>query len=170
MLRIKTVPIQAMRILIGPLCLTAATLPVPASATPGSGFVGTQVAKGLYGPMDVKGEKTATWDLFLKTKADSDVYVIRNAIAIDGHSGWHTHPGPSLITVTVGEVVVYDGENPLCTPTVHRAGDGIIDIGGGDVHLIRNESGAPAETVAVQFLPRGADRRQDKPKPTNCPF
>ena len=152
------------------LGLFAAMISMPVLATPGSGFVGTQIAKGLYDPIDIKGDKTGKWDVFLKTKAASDVYVIRNAIAINGHSGWHTHPGPSLITVTVGEVVVYDGDNPLCTPEVFRAGDGIIDVGGGDVHLIRNESGAVAETVAVQFLPAGADRRQDRPKPTNCPF
>lgn len=150
--------------------LMAVVSSLPVLATPGSGFVGTQVAKGLYDPMDIKAEKTDKWDLFLKTKADSDVYVFRNAIAIGGQSGWHTHPGPSLITVTVGEVVVYDGDNPLCTSKVYRVGDGIIDVGGGDVHLIRNESGAVAETVAVQFLPVGADRRQDRPKPTNCPF
>ena len=152
------------------ICLVAAISSLPVSATPGTGFVGAQIAKGLYGPLDIKADKTGKWDLFLNTKADSDVYVIRNAIAIDGQSGWHTHPGPSLITVTVGEVVVYDGENPLCTPQAFRVGDGIIDVGGGDLHLIRNESGAVAETVAVQFLPVGADRRQDRPKPNNCPF
>ena len=93
------------------LCVIAAMSSLPVSATPGTGFVGTQIAKGLYGPLDIKADKTGKWDLFLKTKADSDVYVIRNAIAVDGQSGWHTHPGPSLITVTVGKVVVYDGEN-----------------------------------------------------------
>ena len=165
-----TSPIRAAHLAKVIFGLSAAASSISAAATPGSGFVGTQVAKGLYDPMDIKGEKTEKWDIFLKTKADSDVYVIRNAIAIGGQSGWHTHPGPSLITVTVGEVVVYDGDDPLCTPEVFRAGDGIIDVGGGDVHLIRNESGAVAETVAVQFLPVGADRRQDRPKPTNCPF
>ena len=78
----------------------------------------------MYGPIDIKADKTEKWDLFLKTKADSDVYVIRNAIAIVGQSGWHTHPGPSLITVTVGEVVVYDGENPLCTPQLTASATG----------------------------------------------
>lgn len=150
--------------------LIAAIGAPPISATPGSGFAGTQIAKGLYGPLDIKSDKTGKWDLFLKTKADSDVYVTRNAIAVDGQSGWHTHPGPSLVTVTVGEVTVYDGEDPLCTSKVYQAGDGIIDIGGDELHLIRNESGAPAETVAVQFLPVGAERRLDRPKPTNCPF
>jgi hypothetical protein len=45
-----------------------------------------------------------------------------------------------------------------------------LDIGGGQVHLIRNESGAPAQTIAVQLVPTGAPRRQDAPDPGNCSF
>lgn len=142
---------------------------VPALATPASGFTAAQQWKGVYGEMDVKAEKTGTWDVYLKTKASSDVYVTRNAIAVGGQSGWHRHPGPSLITVTDGEIVAYDSHNPLCTPKVYKAGEGFIDSGD-HAHLLRNESGAPAETVAVQFLPVGATRRIDAPKPNNCDF
>lgn len=140
----------------------------PALATPASGFVGTQVAKGAYGDLDVK-LKTDTLNLKLDTKGDSEVYVTRNVIAIGGQSGWHTHPGPSLITVTVGEITAYDSHNPLCTPKVYRAGQGFVDSGN-HAHILRNESGAPAETVAVQFLEKGAMRRIDAAKPTNCDF
>ena len=151
--------------------LSASILVTPdAHATQASGFSAVQQWKGLYEPLDVKGEKTGKWDLKLSTKGDSDVHVVRNAIAVGGQSGWHTHPGPSLITVTVGEVTVYDGDNPLCASKVIRAGEGSIDMGGGHTHLLRNESGAAAETVAVQFLPQGAERRIDLPKPANCPF
>jgi quercetin dioxygenase-like cupin family protein len=151
--------------------LASGLIAAPARATPASGFVGTQVARGLYGAIDLKGDKTDRWDLKLTTKDDSDIYVTRNAIAAGGQSGWHTHPGPSLVTVTVGEVTVYDGDDPLCTPKVYRAGEGSIDVGSGHVHLIRNESGAAAETVSVQFLPTGATRRIDvSPAPNNCNF
>jgi quercetin dioxygenase-like cupin family protein len=105
-----------------------------------------------------------------ETKEESDVYVTRNAIAVGGHSGWHTHPGPSLIIVTLGEIMAYDADDPPCTPTRYRAGAGFVDPGDGHVHLLRNESGAPAETVAVQFLPKDATRRIDAPAPGNCPF
>ena len=47
----------------------------------------------------------------------------------------------------------------------------LVDIGGGDVHIIRNESGAVAKTVAVQFVPTGADRRIDvTPGNPHCAF
>jgi len=141
---------------------------VPADATPASGFTAAQQWKGVFGPLDVDADKTGKWDLKLNSKDDSDVYVTRNAIAAGGQSGWHTHPGPSLITVTVGEITAYDG--PLCTPTHYVAGDTFVDPGGDHVHLLRNESGAAAETVAVQFIPAGATRRIDAPTPNNCNF
>jgi quercetin dioxygenase-like cupin family protein len=141
---------------------------VPAYSTAASGFTATQIAKGVYGEMDLNADKDARWDLKLKTKADSDVYVTRNAIAVGGQSGWHTHPGPSLITVTVGEITVYEAD--LCTPIHYRAGDGSIDLGSGHVHLIRNESSAAAETVVVQIIPKDATRRIDAPVPNNCNF
>ncbi len=69
-------------------------------------------------------------ELQLTTKGASDVYVTRNAIAVGGNSGWHTHPGPSLIIVTVGEITAYDGDDPTCAPKRYRAGEGFVDPGG----------------------------------------
>ena len=147
----------------------AALIPMTAQATPASGFTAAQQWKGDYGPMLVKGEKTGTWDVKISTKGESDVYITRNSIAVGGHSGWHMHPGPSLITVTVGEITAYDSHDPLCTPKVYRAGEGFIDSGDHS-HLLKNESGAPAETVAVQFLASGSTRRIDASPPNNCSF
>jgi quercetin dioxygenase-like cupin family protein len=144
-------------------CLAA--FATPAQATTQSGFAGTVQWHGPFGDLDVM-TKSATFDLKLKTKGDSDLYVIRNAIAVGGTSGWHTHPGPSLVTVTLGEITVYDAA--VCAPTRYAAGDTFVDDGD-HVHLIRNESGAVAETGAVQLIPRGATRRIDAPQPNNCP-
>ena len=163
------------------LCALAAILGTalsgaPALATPAVGFTAIQQWKGVYPALDIntssdrKDNKDDKWDLKLMSKDVSDVYVTRNAIIPGGQSGWHTHPGPSLVTVTVGEVTVYDSEDPLCTPKVYRAGEGSLDLGGGHLHLIKNETAAPAETVAVQFLPTGSTRRIDAPKPNNCGF
>lgn len=141
--------------------------PTPAPTTvPASGFSAVQQWKGLFGPLDIKSEGQG-YDIKLKTKDDSDVYVTRNAIAVAGQSGWHTHPGPSLITVTVGEIVAYDSDDPLCAPTHYTVGQGFVDSGD-HAHLIRNESASPAETVAVQFLPKGSARRTGVPQPSNC--
>lgn len=114
--------------------------------------------------------RTNGYELLLRSKLASEVWVTRNAIAVGGQSGWHTHPGPSLILVTAGEIRAYEGDDTTCTAKTYRAGEGFIDPGGGHVHLLRNESSAPAETVAVQFLPKDATRRIDSPAAGNCPF
>ena len=139
-------------------------------ATPGSGFTAAQQWKGVFGDIDVHLVDMPGYQVKVKTNGVSDVYVTRNEIAVDGQSGWHTHPGPSLIIVTVGEIMAYDGDDPTCTPTLYTTGEGFVDEGGGHVHLLRNESGAPAETVAIQFLPKDATRRIDMPDPGNCSF
>jgi hypothetical protein len=61
-------------------------------------------------------------------------------------------------------------DSTLCTPVRYRVGEGSVDEGVGHVHPIRNESGAAAETVAVQLVPVGATRRIDAPEPNNCNF
>jgi hypothetical protein len=155
--------------------LVAASLGTPSLATPASGFTAVQQWKGVYPSLNIntgsdrKNDKSDKWDFKLMSKDVSDIYVTRNSIAVGGQSGWHMHPGPSLITVTLGAIVAYDSDDPLCSPTVHSAGEGFVDSGD-HAHLLRNESGAPAETVAVQFLPQGAVRRIDAPAPNNCNF
>jgi quercetin dioxygenase-like cupin family protein len=145
--------------------VSSAIFATRASATPAAGFVGTVQWHGPFGDLDIK-TKSDTFDLKLKTKGDSDLYVTRNAIAADGTSGWHTHPGPSLVTVTLGEITVYDAA--VCAPTRYGLGETFVDDGD-HVHLIRNESGTAAETAAVQLIPRGATRRIDAEQPNNCP-
>ena len=146
---------------------------VPAGATPASGFSAVQQYKGTFPEMTIKAEKeqdrSDKWDLMLKTKGTTDLWVVRNAIAVNGQSGWHMHPGPSLITVTIGSIAAYDSSDPLCTRKVYTVGQTFLDSGD-HAHLLRNESGAPAETVAVQSLPEGAPRRIDAPQPNNCAF
>ena len=160
---------------IGLALLGGAFICAPALATPASGFTAAQQWKGVYPRFtlntssDRKSDKDDKWDVKLMTKDTSDIYVTRNSIAVGGQSGWHSHPGPSLITVTVGTIRVYESTDPTCSPTSYHAGQGFVDYGD-HAHLIRNESGAAAETVAVQFLEAGATRRIDEPKPTNCSF
>ena len=77
------------------------------------------------------------------------------------------------MVVTVGTVTAYDGDDPTCTPHVYTAGTAnneFVDPGDGHVHIIRNESSAVAQTIAVQLIPEGATRREDAPAPGNCPF
>jgi hypothetical protein len=70
-------------------------------------------------------------------------------------------------------VTAYDGDDTTCTPHVYTAGTAsntFIDPGDGHVHIVRNETGDVAQTIAVQLIPAGAVRRQDAAAPGNCPF
>jgi quercetin dioxygenase-like cupin family protein len=98
---------------------------------------------------------TYFWKLRVDSKGATDLYVVRNTFQPGASTGWHTHPGPSLITVVSGTITAYDSN---CTPTVYgpgaAAGAYFIDIGGGEVHLLRNEGTVEAVTVAVHLSPR----------------
>jgi quercetin dioxygenase-like cupin family protein len=143
-------------------------------ATPASGFTGTTIAKATYGEIYSHVHTVpAYWSEKIQTKGDSDLYVQQNTWQPGGSTGWHTHPGPSFIIVTEGSITAYEGDDHGCTARVYTAGtanNAFVDPGDGHVHILRNETNATARTVAVQFVPAGAVRRQDEPDPGNCAF
>jgi hypothetical protein len=62
-------------------------------------------------------------------------------------------------------------DDSTCTPKVYTQGQVFVDPGDGHVHLLRNETSVPAETIPVQIVPRDAERAdRNRPAPGNCPF
>ena len=163
-------------VLLGALIVVMTFYAGKVLATPASGFTGTTLALGRFGEMDVFNQFVPPpndgkiWLSWQKTKGLSDVYVQSNVWQAGGTTGWHSHPGHSLITVTSGTVTEYEGHDPSCTPHVYTTGMGFVDPGGDHVHIIRNEGTAVATTIAVQLIPAGAARRIDAENPGNCPF
>lgn len=151
--------------------IAAAFIAVPALATdPVGEFTPTPIFRGpgVFGPLDLKAEKNDKWDLLLRSKGQTDLRLTTVAFGAHSSSGWHSHPGPNLLTVTVGEVVVYEG--PLCTGTLIRARGTFTDVGGSHIHLVRNESGSPAVIIAVALYPHGVTPTlTSQPRPNNCP-
>ena len=149
-------------------------------ATPANGFTGTTLAKGTYGEISSHVHTIpASWNELIQTKGTSDLYVQQNTwdpAACGGcmpTTGWHTHPGPSFVIVTQGSVTVYEGNDRMCTSHVYTANtpdNAFVDPGDGHVHLIRNETGSVAKSIAVQLVPAGAVRRVDAPAPDTCGF
>src|SRR5262245_7320937 len=162
------------------------------ATTANAGFKATTIATGTFDGIDVFNHATKDslpvgfdgheWMSLQKTKGKSDLYVQSNTWAavnpMSGtiaSTGWHTHPGHSLIIVTSGTLTEYEGED--CTRRVYTFVAGqpaptLIDPGDGHVHLIRNEGNVAASSVAVQlvtFDPVKANRRIDAPAPANCP-
>jgi quercetin dioxygenase-like cupin family protein len=152
-------------------------------ATPSSGQSTTTYAKSLFDPVKLRGfallpdtnekgkfHRPNFWSARIRTHGASDLYVVDNKFTPGGTSGWHSHSGPSLIFVVSGTITNYRADDPTCTGQSYSAGSGFTDPGGTDVHMLRNEGSVPAETIAVQFLPTGADRKIDKPDPGTCHF
>jgi hypothetical protein len=150
-------------------------------ATPAVGFVGTTLALGRFGPIEAMNHlippdfwksrhNSDLWFSIQKTRGNSDLYVQSNVWAPGGSTGWHTHPGHSLIIVTAGSVTGYEGDDRSCRPHVYTVGMGFVDEGGDHVHNLRNEGAVEARTIAVQLIPADATRRIDAPAPGHCGF
>ena len=169
---------RAMWVLLGATLTGTIAYVGNAVATPASGFTGTTIAVGRFGDIEVTnqmlrmlGDGPPQRDLWLslqRTKGPSDLYVQNNLWVPGGSTGWHTHPGHSLIIVTAGTVTAYEGNDATCTPKTYTAGMGFVDAGGDHVHLLRNENSVDARTVAVQLIPAGAVRRIDAGSPLAC--
>lgn len=171
--RIHRSPIWRTLLLITPmLIIVAALTAVPARATPSCGLASETLALGHFasGSLNLFCNEFRELGWFLRTnvRGDSDVYVVRNTWPVGAHSGWHTHPGPSLITVISGELTVYEAYS-CATPIVYHAGESFTDLGCGDVHLVRNEGTVCAVNMVVQIIPAGQPRRIDADQPVNCP-
>src|SRR5438874_12136063 len=130
------------------------TLAAPARATPGCGTTNTNllspVPAGYFpdGLLDLMCRELPgtrlPWYLKMNIRGDSYVYVTQITFQPAAQTGWHTHPGPSLITVISGDLTYYDSQDATCTPHIYHAGDSLTDIGCGDIHLVRNEGNVDA--------------------------
>jgi quercetin dioxygenase-like cupin family protein len=133
-------------------------------ATPPPGFTGTTIAMATLDELNSHTHTVpADWQFLLKTKGLTDLYVQENTWQPGATTGWHTHPGPSLVIIKEGTVAVYDES---CTRHEYSGPSSFVDVGGGVVHLVRNESSTTvAHGYAVQFVPNRAIRRIDEPNP-----
>jgi quercetin dioxygenase-like cupin family protein len=148
--------------------LSVLVIAATALATPGSRVTSTALGQGTLKPIDVK-VKTGAWKLHVKTKGLSELAVSELRIAPGGHSGWHSHPGPSLVVVKSGTNTFYRGDDPTCTPQVYEARSAFVDPGG-VVHIARNEGSEELVLLTTRLIPSGATPRIDEPDPGNCNF
>jgi quercetin dioxygenase-like cupin family protein len=133
-------------------------------ASPPQGLTAT----GLAGPATMDEVKTKAefdgWEAELKIKGESDVYFTHFKIAPGGYSGWHWHPGPSIIAVRAGTASVYDDCTDPDTPWVLPTGRAFVEDAG-CVHLVANHGDVDLEFLVVQIVPKGAPRRIEADPP-----
>jgi quercetin dioxygenase-like cupin family protein len=81
----------------------------------------------------------------------ADIAFARVALEPGRASGWHSHPGPGWVVVTIGALALYrlDG----CR-TVYPAGTAFLEEPG-EVHDARNETAEPVEFLISFTVPAG---------------
>ena len=87
-----------------------------------------------------------------------------------GHTGWHTHPGPTFVAVAQGEGTLYHGMSG-CPSVKYAVGAGFMQPPT-EVHNMRNEGSTPLVLWAFYALPPGTTNaaiRIDQPQPAECP-
>lgn len=172
---------------------------VLASATPPAGIAGGPIlARGTAAETFVIGTpQTVTVTKTVKIRVRGKVYTRRVKVQVEtvqrlmtcgggtacdtavqqvtinpgGHTGWHNHPGPTVVAIAQGEGTLYHAGGTDCTGHKFAGGAGFFQPSA-EVHNLRNEASAPLVLYAFYVLPTGTPNtaiRTDQPAPANCP-
>jgi quercetin dioxygenase-like cupin family protein len=108
----------------------------------------------------------------LQTKDALDVATQQIVIAPGGTTGWHSHPGPVLVTVKSGEVTLVYADDATCQGRTYRAGESFVDRGDEHVHTALNRGSVNTELWATYLVPGapGTPARIDAAGPGTCAF
>ena len=95
-----------------------------------------------------------------------DVAVVRVTFPTGSTSGWHWHPGPTVVTVIKGRFTYISDD---CVRHRFVPGDTFVENGGPrDVGRLNNWVGAPGKVTATFFAPPGADALTIPAPPPAC--
>jgi quercetin dioxygenase-like cupin family protein len=108
----------------------------------------------------------------LQTKGEVKVAFQRITIGQGGTLGWHSHPGPTVVTVRQGTLSFYHAED--CTEEIEYATGQSFSNMPDEIHLARNEGAGDVVLFAVYFVPQNISTPQqlriDQPSPgAGCP-
>jgi hypothetical protein len=142
-----------------------------ALATPGVVILAGPVhARGSIPDGQIVNSKSG---IHLKTKGSVDVVTQQIRMAGGGSTGWHSHPGPVLVTVKAGALRLIYANDESCVGTLYRAGSSFIDRGDAVVHIARNESLVDEVELWATYLVPGDPvttpfRIDATPAPSDC--
>lgn len=126
-----------------------------ATATPSIGTV-TPVTIGAGAMSD---------GMRLRAKADTNTVVAEFTVGPNSSTGWHTHPGKTLVTVQSGTFTVYHDN---CRARTFGPGDAFVELPS-SVHVGRNETDDSVKLGVVFFsVPIDGSPRIDQPQPDGC--
>jgi quercetin dioxygenase-like cupin family protein len=134
-----------------------------ALATPPKDATTTSLTRATLGKFEhqtdgIKVESKQRW---------ADVAVAKVVLQPGGSTGWHYHPGVTVVSINSGAVAEYDKK---CHKTFLKAGEGFVESNN-EVHVVRNQGKAKAVLYATFIIPTKTTEeglRVDAPKPKNC--
>ena len=129
---------------------------------------GVAIATGPTGSVvsEVLGAGATEEKFEFRAKPGTNTVVASFTFGPNSSTGWHTHPGRTLVTVKSGTFTVYHAED--CAPLVYEPGDPFVELPT-NVHVGRNETTETVELGVVFFkVPIGGSPRIDQPQPEDC--
>ena len=151
MLRTRTKWLVGISIIAASLALTGVAIATGSTGSVSSTVIGAGATDQAYE---------------LRAKPGFNTVVASFTFGPNSSTGWHTHPGRTLVTVKSGTFTVYHAEG--CEPLVYGPGDAFVELPT-TVHVGRNETSAPVELGVVFFkVPIDGSPRIDQPQPETC--
>jgi hypothetical protein len=138
-------------------------------ATPGTPPTSSSIlASGQLGTFKVESDSGTE----VKAKVDTKIVFQTITFGVGSSSGWHSHPGPTLVAVQSGTMTVYHYVDGVCTRNEYGPGQGWVEGHPGLPGVARNE-GSVAAIVYVSYLVDSATvvpggLRIDEDKPAAC--
>src|SRR5215211_7223999 len=136
-----------------------------ALATPPKDATVTPLTRATLGNFEAKSDGIEVES----EQRSADIAIAKVVLKPGGSTGWHSHPGVTLVSVASGTVAGYDNK---CEKTVYKAGEGFVDLASnGAGHVVRNKGNEKAVLYATFLVPTNTTDeglRIDEPKPKNC--
>jgi quercetin dioxygenase-like cupin family protein len=133
-----------------------------ASATAPSGVTPVAHVSGAKLPGKVKVDADG---IKFQAKAPTRASVLTLTVDPGGSTGWHTHPGLAVISVTRGTGTLYSTD---CSSRTFKSGSAFVESGDDEATLFRNEGSTPVVLTVTFIAPRGAAIIRDEPAPGSC--
>jgi hypothetical protein len=145
------------RVMIAGSILAVLTASI-ATASPGSGASVTPLGAGTFADK-----------IHVSQNRPADVQIANVTFAPGGYTGWHSHPGPEVVTVKSGSVTFTRVRDGLCTITTFGPGQGFVAYPQ-DTFIVRNASTElTAQMVVILFdVPTGGPNRIEHDDPGIC--
>ena len=165
------------------IALGAVAAPVAvgvALATPPSGLSSQLLARAAAGEFRIHDNDMR---LRMDAKSPTDVAIVQATLAPGGSTGWHGHPGPSIVIVRSGTVTMYEARHHDADHAAdddrdgdRRRGCAVQSFGPGQafvhppsVHNFVNTGQGTAEFYVEYFVPAGVTPLlRDEPAPPEC--